>query len=180
MDLMEFEAALTSSLKSEFGNNTRVWVWHEYNGVKGFYGTGIINNAVVIWITERPSSARDRLKMHKFPDWMDKRFYSLLKSKGLAEIHFTDFVKIMDDAGKIPTVQELEISAHWMRTEIETLSSGQQKLIIIANSRKTKRWMDTYLPEYPYVYVPFFKHLIRFGKAKNLGKILDEIYSETL
>ena len=110
---------------------------------------------------------------------MDKQFYTMLKAKGLAEIHFTDFVKIMDDAGKPPTVRELEISAQWMRREIEMLSAGQQK-VIIANSRKLTKWMDIYLPEYHYDYVQFFKHLIRFGKTQNLEEKLDEVYRKTL
>ncbi len=180
MNLAEFELALTSNLKDELGKNTRIWVWPEYDGVKGFYGSGEINDAVVIWITERPSAARDKLKEHKFPDWIDKRFYSLLKAEGLGNMHFTDFVKIMDIAGKPPTKEELEISTEWMRKELEMLCLNDKKSIVIANSKRTKQWMDIYLPSYLCIYKPFFKYLIRYGKANLLKEILSELYQMTV
>jgi len=180
MNLVEFELALTTNLKDELGKNTRVWVWPEYDGVKGFYGSGVINDAVVIWITERPSAARDKLKEHKFPDWIDKRFYSLLKAKGLGNMHLTDFVKIMDIARKRPTKEELEISTEWMRKEMGMLCLSDKKSIIIANTTRVKQWMDEYLPSYPCIYKPFFKNLIRFGKANLLKEILSDIYRMTV
>lgn len=72
MDLKKFKKDLEENLKEKFGQTTRAWVWPEYNDVKGFYGDGAINKAVVIWITERPSSALD--KLNKFPDWIDEFF----------------------------------------------------------------------------------------------------------
>jgi hypothetical protein len=180
VDLTEFEKDLTISLKNKFGKNIRIWVWPEYEGVKGFYGNGSINNAVVIWITERPSVARDRLKSHKFPDWIDKRFYALLKYEGLGNMHFTDFVKIMDIAGKQPTKEQLKLSSEWMQKEIETLRRQKRKLIIIANTRRLANWMDIYLPRHKYIYQRFFKWFYRFGKADLLRKELRLIYKMTL
>ena len=180
MDLAEFENDLTDNLMDEFGSRIQVWVWPELDGVKGFYGSGEINNAVVIWITERPAIGPNRLKPFKFPDWMDTRFYSSLKAEGLENMHFTDFVKIMDTAGKRPTGAELKISAEWMRKEIEMLRINDKKLIIIANSRNTEKWMDEYLPGYPSHYHPFFKNLLRFGKANLLKGILSETYRMTI
>lgn len=180
MNLSEFESTLTANLKDVFGSNIRIWVWPEYKEVKGFYGSGEINNAVVIWITERPAAAPSGIGADKFPDWMDKKFYGLLKDNGLGNMHFTDFVKIMDTAGKPPTDTELEASAEWMRKEIEMLSVNDRRLIIIANSRDTEEWMHKYLPEYPYIYCPFFKSLLRFGKYNLLKQILSETYRMTL
>jgi len=138
----------------------------------------------VIWITERPSSARDKRKEHKFPDWIDKIFYRLLKEEGFENMHFTDFVKIMDDAGKPPTEEELEISAKWMKKEIEMLKVDSKKLIIVANSRNVKKWMEKYLPEYSCRYYEFFKRILRYKKKEareqELKKILKEIGKYTL
>jgi len=183
MGLKKFEKDLETTLKDKFGQKTRVWVWPEYNGVKGFYGDGTANNAVVIWITERPSSARDKSKLHKFPDWVDKIFYKALKEEGLENMHFTDFVKIMSDAGIPPTEEELDVSAEWMRKEIEMLKVEGKKLIIVANSKTVKEWIEKYLPEYRSIYKEFFKRTIRYNSKENrenlVRKTLKEIYEMT-
>ena len=197
-EIEEFYNNLTNNLKSEFGENTRIWVWPdgddesdeniknnpEVRGVKGFYGNGVINNKVVIWITERPSSARDELKAHKFPDNIDKIFYTMLREEGLQNIHFTDFVKIMDKASKKPTEKELELSAKLMKKEIEMLKIQNKELLIIANSRDVEKWMNKYLQEYFYIYKPFFKIVLgrfkkKYGGQKALKETLKEIYEMT-
>ncbi len=141
---------MEASIKEKFGQETRIWIWPEYSEVKGFYGSGVVNNAVVIWVTERPSSARDNSKLHKFPDWIDKIFYKSLKEEYLGNMHFTDFVKIMSEPGVPPTKEELELSAQWMRKEIELLKKNMEnkKLIIVANSMSVKQWFERYLSEF--------------------------------
>jgi hypothetical protein len=178
LNLNELETAMTTDIKSKFGQDIRFWVWPEYDSVKGFYGTGKINDSVLVWITERPSMARDTRKANKFPDWVDKRFYGLLKTQGLANMHFTDFVKIMAEPGKPPTVEELVISASWLRKELDMLSLSCQKKIVIANSRNVAKWMSAYLPEYPCLYHHFFKHDIRYGKTAQLEGFLRKIKGE--
>ncbi|MEM5808142.1 MAG: hypothetical protein QW818_03355, partial [Candidatus Aenigmatarchaeota archaeon] len=116
-----------------------------------------------------PSSARD------FPDWIDKIFYRLLKEEGLENMHLTDFVKIMDDAGKPPTKEELKISAEWMKKEIELLKLDGKKLIIVANSKNVKMWMDKYLPDYPCLYCEFFKRTLRYGKEMREQLLRDKL-----
>lgn len=175
----EFEQSMVRKLKGDFGEDTKIWVWPEYTGVKGFYGNGVIGNAVVIWITERPSMARHRLKAHKFPDRIDKIFYGLLREEGLANMHLTDFVKVMADAGKSPTRKELTVNAELMMREIELLAEKGKTLIVIANTKRVKAWMDSYLPAYPSVHIPFFKHQIRFGKVDSLRKSLKRIVEMT-
>lgn len=178
MDLQEFYKALEKDLKEKFGDKTKIWVWPSYNGVKGFFGNGIIENSVVIWITERPSSARDKTKLHKFPDWIDKIFYKIIKEESFQNMHLTDFVKIMTDAGVYPTKEELEVSALWMGKEIETLKVNNKKLIIIANSKNVAKWMKKYLPEYPLIYKDFFKRIIRFNPKEKREEVLRAIFKE--
>jgi hypothetical protein len=178
MNLENFAEELKKDLRQKFGEHIRFWVWPRYIGVNGFYGNGIVNNAVVIWITERPSLARDKRKEHKFPDWVDKIFYRLLKEEGFENMHLTDFVKIMDDAGKLPTEGELKISAEWMKKEIEMLKVDGKKLIIVANSKNVKRWMEKYLPEYPCLYYEFFKRILRYRKREIREKLIRDILGE--
>lgn len=180
MNLENFAEILKIGLMENFGNHIRFWVWPAYDGVNGFYGDGRVNNAVIIWITERPSSARDKRKEHKFPDWIDKSFYRLLKEEGFENMHFTDFVKIMDDAGKQPTEKELKISAEWMKKEIKMLEGDGKRLIIIANSKNVKKWMEEYLPEYPCNRYNFFKYSLRYGKEQRLREELKELAKRTI
>jgi len=174
MNLEEFKEKMEKDLRQKFGKD--IWVWRDCNGVKGFYGNGVINNAVVIWITERPSLARE--KKDKFPDWIDETFYRLLKEEGLENIHLTDFVKIMDYPGKQPTEEEIKVNAEWMKKEIEILKHKDKKLIIIANTRNVERWMRKYIPEYPCLYYEFFKRILRFNKKENRERKLREILRE--
>jgi len=183
MNLENFAEESEKALKEKFGDKTTFWVWPSYSGVKGFYGNGLINNTIVIWITERPSSARVNRREHKFPDWVDKIFYRVLKEEGFENMHFTDFVKIVDYAGKPPTHEELISSAEWMKKEIEMLKVDRKKLIIVANSKNVKRWMKEYLPEYSCIYHEFFKRTIRYRKRSEredfLRKILRNIMDKT-
>lgn len=180
MSLESFAKELEKGLKQKFGKHIRFWVWPRYNGVNGFYGNGITNNAVLILITERPSLARDKRKEHKFPDWVDKIFYRLLKEEGLKNMHFTDFVKIMDDAGKPPTKEELKISAEWMKKEIEMLKVDDKKLIVVANSKNVKTWMEKYLPEYPCLYYEFFKRTLQYTKKEIREQLLRDRLKELI
>ena len=176
--MKEFFSQLEKDLKNKFGENTKVWVWRKAFDVKGFYSTGKIGDRIIIWITERPSSARFTLRTHYFPDKVDKWFYELLKEESLGNVHLTDFVKIMADSGVYPTKEELEISALWMKKEIEKLSEAGKKLIIVANTHRVEGWMKEYLPEYPIIYKPFFKHIFRFNSKEKRDKVLREILKE--
>jgi len=179
MDLIEFKKKLTDILKQKFQlKDEDIWVWEKnpnVEGVKAFYGNGVVNNAVVIWVTERPSSARYKRKQNKFPDKIDDIFYRLLKEEGFENMHLTDFVKIMNKAGKNPTDEELIANTELMKDEIEMLVKRVEgkKLIIVANSDDVKTWMKRYLPEYsPYVaYKKFFKwYFQRSGLKWDVGK----------
>lgn len=178
-DLKKIYSEIEWDLKSKFGEQTIVWVWPEYEGVKGFFGNGDNGKEIIMWITERPSSARINTKVHKFPDWIDKEFYNALKEEGFENMHFTDFVKIMADAGKYPNEEELKISALWIKKEIECIRQEDKKLIIIANSKNVCKWMEFFLPEYPFIYKKFFKGIVRYCKKEDrkqkLKKYLDEI-----
>ena len=176
--MKEFYSQLEKELKNKFGENTKVWIWGEISGVKGFYSTGEVGNSIIIWITERPSSARFTLRTHGFPDKIDKWFYGLLKEESLENIHLTDFVKIMADSGVYPTKEELEINAKWMKREIESLKKDKKKLIIIANTRRVKKWMQEYLPNYQVIYKPFFKHIFIYKGKEKRDNFLREILRE--
>jgi len=179
MDLKELKDGMGKDLRHRFGKDVKTWVWPEFDGVKGFYGTGEINNAIVVWITERPALPKNEKRSDKFPDWIDKAFYQILKEEGFENLHFTDFVKIMEAPGKQPSEAELKASAEWMKKELETVSAKGKKPIIIANSLLVKKWMDEYLPEYGAKYVEFFKKTLRFGKRNVLRQVLRNIYKET-
>jgi len=181
MDLKDFYDEIKANLKERFdkeGKETIVWVWKELSGVKGFYGNGIINNAVVIWITHRPS-----LPVEKFPDWIDKIFYTVLKEEGFENMHFTDFVKVAGKGGEDPSEEVVKISAEWMKKEIDILKVDGKKLIIVANTRDVEAWMKEYLPEHDCEYRKFFKIVIRFNKKENrehlLRQTLKQIYEMT-
>jgi len=176
--LERFEKEMEEDLRQNFGEHLKFWVWKKYNGVNGFYGTGVINSAVVIWITERPSLPRDKEKKDKFPDWQDKIFYRLLEEEGLENIHLTDFVKIMNTAGKQPTEGELKVSAEWMEKEIGKLKIDGKKLVVVANSRKVEQWVRRYLPEYHPIYYKFFKYTLRFNKKEIREQLLRKELTE--
>lgn len=93
-------------------------------------------------------------------------------------MHFTDFVKIMSVAGTPPAEEELNVSAEWMRKEIEMLKVEGKKLIIVANSKAVKEWMEKYLPQYQSIYKEFFKRTIRFKGKKNGGRLIRETLRE--
>ncbi|MCX6746741.1 MAG: hypothetical protein NTU63_01240 [Candidatus Pacearchaeota archaeon] len=173
--MKEFYSQLEKELKIKFGEDIKVWVWGEISDVKGFYGTGKVGNSVVIWITERPSSARFTLRAHSFPDKVDEWFYGMLKEESLENIHLTDFVKIMADSGIYPTQEELKINAEWMKKEIENLMEDKKKLIIIANTRRVVNRMKENLPNYQIIYKPFFKHIFRFNSKEKRDNLLREI-----
>jgi hypothetical protein len=175
MDLVQFKKDLDRDLKRRFGKNIETWVWPERCGVKGFYGNGQINNAVVIWITERPSLGKDKKATDKPSLWRQ-----LLKSEGLENMHITDFVKIRAKPGKKPRKKELKASAEWMRKEIELLRRKNKKLIIIANARTVAKWMKEYLPTYQCEYIQFYQWCLTRGKGKiDLRKKLIELYETT-
>jgi len=168
MDLVQFKEQVEADLKKRFGPDTRIWMWREYNGVRGFFGTGLFRNSVIIWITERPSLPRDKSKEDKFPDWMDNVFYEVLAEEGFQNIHLTDFVKIMGTAGERPTEEILKTSADWMKREIETLKVEGKTLVIVANTKNVRKWIELYLAEFlpNTVYIPFFKHIINYTKKE--------------
>ena len=190
MDLLEFEKQMRDDLTKKFGLEEKyVWVWEKnpkVDGVLAFYGDGVVNNAVVIWITERPSLARYKRKEHKFPDRIDDIFYGLLKEEGFENIHFTDFCKVMAKSGKRPSDEELKASAKWLKKEIEMLDKRVEgkKLIIVANSHKVEDWIEKYLPKYKgnVTYKHFFKWYFRF-KSQNARELirndLKQVYEET-
>ena len=176
MNLIKFKDDLTTDLKKRLGKNTDVWVYTEEYGLKRFYANGQVNNAVVIWITERPATIKPRPNR-----WMPRRFCELLKNAGLENVHLTDFVKIRAKPGKKPTEEELEASAEWMRKEIEVLRIEGKKMIIIANGRRVRKWMKEYLPTYKYEYIQFYQWCLTRGKSKvDLRKRLREIYKMTI
>ncbi|MBU3913288.1 MAG: hypothetical protein KKE50_04305 [Nanoarchaeota archaeon] len=190
MNLSTFFEEIEGNLKEKFGQTTRIWVWPdgdnseykdhpEIHGVKGFYGNGIVNNSVLIWITERPSLARDKRKEHKFPDWIDKAFYKMLTDSKLQNMHLTDFVKVMHNPGVPPTERELKESVFWMKKEIKLLKKPNKNLIIIANTKRVKEWLGTYFPEYSSERINFFKGFFRYGKQEKLKQILQNLYEKT-
>ncbi len=175
MDLVQFEKDLTRDLKRRFGKNIETWVWPERCGVKRFYANGQVNNAVVIWITERPSLKKDKKETDKPSLWL-----KLLKNAHLQNMHVTDFVKIRGYPGEEPTEPELEASAEWMRKEIELLRRKNKRLIIVANTKRVKRWMKEYLHNYKYEYIQFYQWCLTRGKGKvDLSKKLRELYKKT-
>lgn len=188
-NLESFFHELTENIqKSLHDKNIETWIWREHpfvDEVKAFYGNGIVNNSVVIWITERPSSARNKYKQNKFPDWKDTGFYETIKEKGLGNMHLTDFVKIMADAGECPTKEELRVSALWMKKEIELLRTEGKKLIIIANSHRVNKWFEEYLPEYRNFvqYKRFFKPFRGETKEawrRRIQQMLEDLFKSTI
>jgi hypothetical protein len=131
VNLIQFKKDLDRDLKSRFGDNTKTWVWPERHGVKQFYGDGQINNAVVIWIMERPSLGEEKKETDKPSLWCE-----LLKEAHLENMHVTDFVKIRAEPGKKPTKEELDANAEWMCKEIELLRVRGKRMIIVANAKE--------------------------------------------
>jgi len=180
MNLIKFKEELTTDLKERIGKDTEVYVLEECYGLKRFYANGQVNNAVVTWITERPTIIKSDISRNT-SRWMLRRFYELLINSGLENVHLTDFVKIKAEPGKKPTKKELEVSAEWMRKEIEILRIKGKKMIIIANAGRVQRWMNEYLSEYECKYIQFYGWCLTRGKSKvDLPKKLKQIYKNTI
>lgn len=158
---------------ADFGDE--IWVWGRYGNVGGYYSDGVVNNAVVIWITERPA-----YPLNKFPDARDREFYNLLEKHGLANIHMADFVKIPAKSGEPPGNELIKVSAILMQEEIKRYNQVTKNLIIVANTRPTEEWVGEYLAAYwnKTRYIRFFKH--RFTKQTQLEDALKDLKKLTL